>query len=123
VLWAGGSDVDGVGPVHDDVRAAVGQRHVLEPDIEVAVGVPVCAGCGIEGAREHSREAVMPLGGARAYDHHPVYEFYADALLLRPRLVFFRRDLGVHPLRGAAISRSLPTRHPLSGTQFYDDTH
>jgi hypothetical protein len=49
VLRAGGSDVDGVGPVDDDVWAAVGQRHVLETDVEVGVGVPVWTGCDVEG--------------------------------------------------------------------------
>jgi hypothetical protein len=61
VFWPGRGDVDGVGPVDDDVGPAVGERYVLEPDVEVGVGVPVRSGGGIEGVREDPGEAVVPL--------------------------------------------------------------
>jgi hypothetical protein len=43
VLRAGGGDVDRACALHDDVRAAIGERDVLKPDVEVCVSVPLRA--------------------------------------------------------------------------------
>ena len=71
-------------PVYDDVSAAVGQRHVLKPDVE-ACRRPVRAGCDVEGVSEHRGEAVVPL---EALGLRPPSRRLLDAraLLLRPRL-------------------------------------
>jgi hypothetical protein len=54
MLGPRGGEVDGLRPVHRHVRATVVQRHILEPDVEVGVRVPVRARGNVQGQRPPS---------------------------------------------------------------------
>jgi hypothetical protein len=87
VLGAGRRHVDGVRPVHDDIGTAVGQRYILQSDIEAGIGVPVRSGRGVKGVRQYPGKTVVSLRRAWAHDDHPVHDLDAGALLLRPGFV------------------------------------
>ncbi len=109
MFGAGGREVDGLRPVDDDVRPAVGERNVLQADVEVRVGVPVRACGGVQGIGQEPGEPVVPLGRARAHDDHSVHDFDAGTLLLGPGVVLLRADLRMHPCG----------RHHLGGHDVY----
>ncbi|GAA3549362.1 hypothetical protein GCM10022235_16220 [Kribbella ginsengisoli] len=64
MLRPGGCDIDRIRPVDNDIRSAIGQRDVLEPDVEVGIGLPPRTRGEIKSVRDEASQSVVPDGGA-----------------------------------------------------------
>ncbi|PRX11486.1 hypothetical protein CLV67_13162 [Actinoplanes italicus] len=92
-------DVDRLRAVNRHIRATIVQWHILQPDIEVGVSVPVRPRGGVQRVRQEPGQAVVPLGRTRTHENHPVHDLDARALLFSPCCVLLGRDLLMHPGR------------------------
>jgi hypothetical protein len=61
---------------------SIDQRHVLQPDIEVGVSVPIRPRGNIHGVRQQPGQTVVPFGGTRTRQDHPIDDLYPHTALL-----------------------------------------
>ncbi|MDO3647604.1 hypothetical protein Q3A91_11560 [Nocardia mangyaensis] len=81
MLGTGRRDIDRVGTIDHHIGSSIRERNILEPDVEVGVGIPLRPGGDVESIRQDPSQPIVPLGRTGAHGDHPVHDFNTRALL------------------------------------------